>query len=58
MDLPSNATLLKAWQLGLGAVIYLGAGIVPEDVVFNTAATYVDRDTYRALILGIATVTG
>lgn len=45
MDLPSNATLLKGWQLGLGAVIYLGAGIVPEDVVFNTAATYVDRDT-------------
>lgn len=52
----SNATLAKVWPLGLGYVIYLGAGTVPEDVIFAKNSSWPDRDVYRQLLRNIALI--
>ena len=35
-ETPTNTSLVQVWPLGSGYVAYLGAAIVPADVLFNT----------------------
>ncbi|KAG1678001.1 hypothetical protein FOA52_000796 [Chlamydomonas sp. UWO 241] len=45
---------VKAWRLGRGFLVYVGAGVVPEAAVFPMASDRPDRAVWRQLMLSIA----
>lgn len=53
---PLNSVLVKAWPLGRGWVVYVGAGLVPEDKVFAMNTTWSDRDVWRQLLRSLAKI--
>lgn len=50
----SSTALVKAWSLGSGWVIYVGAGILPEDRVFGRDP--IDKQVWNQLLLSLSNI--